>query len=305
MKIAIIYHARCADGSMSAAIVYDYWKRFNADIHMYPASYPWRLPPLFPADFHRVYVVDFSLNHEDFEAIRRTVVWIDHHKTAIDRSTEDGHADLDGLRVDGKAGCLLTWAFLHGGDTPAPEIVKLIAERDVWGSPPGSGNISERAHMVNAGLAPVGFDDLDSYTSFLHRSDAVEELVARGTGIEMFRLNQVNGWLKSRDVTRVGLYAGYHAVFIAAVGPDGRQADNVADVFPGHLQVWHSTRFMTNGDLFVNIGFRSRDGKTNCGTIAHMSATDAKHRLAIGGGHFGAAGATIPVHTFERLVTIL
>jgi hypothetical protein len=89
-----------------------------------------------PADA-TVYMVDFSLQpftemdrlHQYLKAGGGRLVWIDHHKSAI--QDDPGVEEIAGLRRVGNAGCELTWEYLFP-DEPMPRAVKLIGRHDVW-----------------------------------------------------------------------------------------------------------------------------------------------------------------------------
>ena len=58
-----------------------------------------------------VYIVDFSLSPENMTKlleITKNVIWIDHHKTAIENLKD---FDLKGLREIGYSGCELTYRY--------------------------------------------------------------------------------------------------------------------------------------------------------------------------------------------------
>lgn len=84
-----------------------------------------------------VYIVDYSIEPREMEkllSITSNVIWIDHHKTAI-QTYQDFKSEIKGLRYDGLAGCVLTWIYLHDQtvdnyNVPLP--VKFIGDRDVW-----------------------------------------------------------------------------------------------------------------------------------------------------------------------------
>lgn len=79
-----------------------------------------------------VIIVDFSLQKEgEFEkllGITENVIWIDHHKTAIERH---GNLNIRGIRQDGIAGCELTWQYFFP-DVAVPPVVKLLGDYDIW-----------------------------------------------------------------------------------------------------------------------------------------------------------------------------
>lgn len=129
------FHHTDMDGKCSAAIVKKY---YNTPQDSFPETYhPINYNMDFPFDEilpgESVIIVDFSLQKEgDFKkllSITKDVVWIDHHKTAIERHT--GMKHLKGIRKDGVAGCQLAWDFFFPG-RPTPKMVKFLADYDVW-----------------------------------------------------------------------------------------------------------------------------------------------------------------------------
>lgn len=81
-----------------------------------------------------VWIVDYSIEPGEMErllAVTDRVTWIDHHKTAIERYAGFSRP-LAGVRIDGVAGCVLTWQYLHGADAEIPRMIELVGDRDVW-----------------------------------------------------------------------------------------------------------------------------------------------------------------------------
>ena len=92
-----------------------------------------------------VIIVDFSFEPDDMRKIlskTKNVVWIDHHKSAIEKYKDFGE-DIKGIRYDGIAGCMLTYCyyfvmvdgrieFNENMTKSAPWMTKYIADHDVW-----------------------------------------------------------------------------------------------------------------------------------------------------------------------------
>jgi len=80
-----------------------------------------------------VYIVDFSLQKPgDWDKlfnITPYVVWIDHHKSAIEANTD--LLELEGIRDMSKSGCELTWDYLFPGE-PTPLVIQHIGDYDTW-----------------------------------------------------------------------------------------------------------------------------------------------------------------------------
>jgi oligoribonuclease NrnB/cAMP/cGMP phosphodiesterase (DHH superfamily) len=81
-----------------------------------------------------VYIVDFSLQKDgDFERlleITSRVVWIDHHKTAIEK-WKHLEGVVKGIRRDGTAGCELAWEYFFC-PMSLPRVVQLLGDYDIW-----------------------------------------------------------------------------------------------------------------------------------------------------------------------------
>jgi oligoribonuclease NrnB/cAMP/cGMP phosphodiesterase (DHH superfamily) len=137
-KVICYYHKIDLDGKCSAAIV----RRKYPDCELIGVDYPDR------PDFEKinsedtVFVVDFSFEPDDMERlleICRDLIWVDHHKSSIEKIGyqigQDGVSSLamyiNGQREIGKAGCELTWQYLFP-EEPTPNVVKLLGGYDVF-----------------------------------------------------------------------------------------------------------------------------------------------------------------------------
>ncbi len=128
--IHCLFH-RDNDGRCSGAIV---GKKYGIEnVNFIPITYgevlPWNV--IKPED--KVIIVDFSLQKEgEWErllSITRDIIWIDHHKSAIDRDDAPHH--VRGIRLNGTAGAELTWEYFFP-DEDVPLIVKYISDYDIW-----------------------------------------------------------------------------------------------------------------------------------------------------------------------------
>lgn len=92
-----------------------------------------------------VYIVDFSIEPSQMSKLLQitlNVIWIDHHKTAIDKY-KDFNINIKGIRNTNHSGCMLTWWYLQISNNGqqnfndyqlrnAPEVTKLIDDWDMW-----------------------------------------------------------------------------------------------------------------------------------------------------------------------------
>lgn len=124
-----IYHKSDFDGLCSAAIV----SGIFPDVELIGAGYK-KDPDLTSiATGEKVFMVDYSLQpFEKMVALTKQcdLVWIDHHKTAMEDCETSGIA-FKGLRRIGIGACALVWEYLMGPRS-MPEAVRLLAQYDVF-----------------------------------------------------------------------------------------------------------------------------------------------------------------------------
>lgn len=140
-NIAIIYHDADFDGKLSNEVCLFHLNRLHptATVH----SYGWDYGRPVPDDeqrTHRITVEGGSANTtyqwEDYDVIyivdlsvdelmarpelRDKIVWIDHHKSAIEKWVNQGDKkygfQFKGYRIDGVAACRLCWQWFYDDD---------------------------------------------------------------------------------------------------------------------------------------------------------------------------------------------
>lgn len=119
-----------ADGWCSAAIVNKFDTSEEKKFHRMDYNDPLPLEKINKDEL--VYIVDFSLQPDQWPQlieITKNIVWIDHHKTAME-NPEFPHY-LKGLRINGIAGAALTWQYFNENEL-SPLAVRLVADYDVW-----------------------------------------------------------------------------------------------------------------------------------------------------------------------------
>ena len=125
MKTCVIYHRVDWDGYTSAAVA----------LRAFPASelIGWSYGDNEPcvSEFDRIIVVDLSLSKEWMLSNSSKLIWIDHHKNAIESLQSDSVlAAIPGIRRDGIGACALTWEHLFPSKS-MPAHVKYVATADV------------------------------------------------------------------------------------------------------------------------------------------------------------------------------
>jgi oligoribonuclease NrnB/cAMP/cGMP phosphodiesterase (DHH superfamily) len=123
------YHSADLDGHCSGAIVKFIYPECDMLGINYGQDFPWSEI----GENEIVYMVDFSLQpFSDMEKLNQLchLIWIDHHKTAIQDAIDSGTV-FYGIQRDGIGACALVWEFLCDGED-TPNAVQLLAEYDVW-----------------------------------------------------------------------------------------------------------------------------------------------------------------------------
>lgn len=178
--IAIIYHDADFDGKLSNEVCRFHLKRLhtNAAIHSYGWDYGRPVPELGWEietshihngglttrlaqwdDYDEIYIVDLSVDELMARPeLRDKIVWIDHHKSAIEKWDHIGDVTrMVGYRIDGVAACRLCWQWftahtgphgdprIHpadrnlpqkhdyaGREVCEPQLIRLAGEYDIW-----------------------------------------------------------------------------------------------------------------------------------------------------------------------------
>lgn len=150
MKTTVIHHSADFDGIFCREIA----RKFLPDAELIGWDYGNELIAphrAFPDPNAKLYILDLSPECVDgIGGFLDQVVWIDHHKSAIDKFP----STIPGYRIDGVAACRLAWQwFIHGGHetesgalaatlmqkpdyvdrkVSEPLAVRLAGEYDIW-----------------------------------------------------------------------------------------------------------------------------------------------------------------------------
>lgn len=126
MKRICIYHSADLDGHCSGAIV----KKRYPDVELVGWDYGQPIPDV--GGFDEVILVDISFSVAEMRAIEsnRSFVWIDHHKTAIEKAEKEKFFP-HGHRMEWIAACELAYRFFFP-DRLVPWSVVYLGLWDVW-----------------------------------------------------------------------------------------------------------------------------------------------------------------------------
>lgn len=123
-------------------------------------NYGWPIPWEKISPQELVYIVDFSFLVEDMDKlleITENVVWVDHHISAIEKYADyDRH--IDGIRLDGAAGCLLTYLYLTClVDAEGQEDAAAVEKFHTFGSAEADGQSKVAEFLLSLNITPPAF----------------------------------------------------------------------------------------------------------------------------------------------------
>ena len=152
MRILIVSHASDPDGWSSAAYADHFLTTIGHEVTIVGVDYGKAMPPAgdllaLGAEADIIFVCDFVLAHPIMEEwhSQNKLIWIDHHKSAIEESLKFEYHRSPGIRRIGTAACRLTYEYLtqefsnfnhiatrSGAVDEGPTILKYLGKYDVW-----------------------------------------------------------------------------------------------------------------------------------------------------------------------------
>lgn len=236
-KSLIIYHRSDYDGTLSRDACM-HWLLETGAPPTHIAALGWEYEDAAPdlAGYDAIYLVDISIAEVLTPENRGRVVWIDHHKTAIERFGDT----WQGVRIDGVAACRLTWQWFQararGERMPTkqdfidrvvqePLLLRMAGEYDVWDKR------EPEVDTLQYGLRSTpGFSGVMALQDYALRSDerCIDMLLLRGRIVQAYA-QDLNAAIAARayDIQWRGLKwlvintaIGNSLTFDAAVRPD-------------------------------------------------------------------------------------
>ena len=310
--VLCLYHRIDFDGIMSGYLVGEWATRNGYKCQFIGVNYDEPFEEIFEQCKDRIVVIcDFTFTPKQMVSIKdvaKEMIWIDHHKTAIDKMAEfyeeNYLCDIPrGLKRVGFSGCELTWVYFNCRDVGftddyieidgidfnliqphdheyvnrIPRLVYLIGRYDVWDQ--SDKLVWSDALNLQYGLKQYALDPTSELWNDFFKYDAkVDTLITQGSYFQSFQYQQ-NKWY-------LGEY-GYIARF------KDQQFWNLT-VYAVNTGFKGSQNFNENKDKYDVLVAYIHNGKDNMFTISFYSATGtdvsviAKHFG--GGGHSGAAG---------------
>lgn len=199
----------------------------NYNNEFIPIDYKKRFPIESIRKDEQVYIVDFSISPDEMRELLKTtsnVTWIDHHKTAIDKYADFEH-EIRGVRVNGVAGCMLAYCYIHhmtsrghGDIKPfdlsmtedAPLFTKLLADWDVWTFAYG-----DDTRLFQVAFNAYDFEPLSQeWWKFFDEDDAEAQMIEEGKAMKKYK----DSWAK--QYTELGFETDFegHKCFAMNIG---------------------------------------------------------------------------------------
>lgn len=274
----VIYHHDDLDGQCSAAQVREAMEKITSNpiqcIAVQYSGTTWKKEEIEEAD--EVYVLDFTF--PDMETVAKIagqkLIWIDHHKTAMEEYRELWNSNILGKRDITKAASQLTWEYLKS-DQPLPTAVEYISKRDIW----QFGNKKEEISAFTGAChillhSPEDADWKDLLAPYNNGKEKVELYLRVGHALANVQKVRVEkAFERGTDITFHGLRAR-----LINTTSDASDIGEYVYQKPEYdiAVIWQ----MINDMVQVSL----RSNSTDCAEIAQKYG---------GGGHKGAAGFTI------------
>lgn len=318
----IFYHSADHDGHCSGHLCYRYGDRDNYPVTLYPINYGDDFPLSSISPDEIVYIVDFSIPPEtmiDLLSITPNVIWIDHHISAINNyssfyKNHTSHRDLlhevEGIRLDGVAASVLTYFWFHAKkeelnrstitidtispyEKVAPEIIRYIADYDVWAFKyPSTRIIHHGLTIEDTSPSNIAFwnnvlrDNIDDFIRIYHHGEAI----LTSTEEKNKYLCEHHGYSRNIILPKSAIdpipVPGMMNISAYIVNAPSISSDTFKSVPDHDLYVGYSY----NGKTWT---YQLRSTKIDCSVLAQYFNEK-------GGGHKGAAGfaTDIPVQLF-------
>lgn len=259
-SIVVIYHANCLDGTAAA---YAASLKFGNDAKYIPFTYS-MIPDLTVLAGKEIYVVDFSFKREAYLAlvnVAKSVVVLDHHKTA--------HEEIgDLIPIDQtKSGAVLAWEYFHPG-IEIPKLYLNVQDRDLW-----QWRYPDTAAVcAYCFLKPL---TLYNFEKIMHTE--LKEIVGIGQVIVDYNTKEMNRVYKSHRYIN---FLGYNVPIVN-----------------GHLAITSELGNKLALEAEFAIIYNDNKGTRMFSLRSAKDDVDVSAMAKVygGGGHFAAAGFTLPI----------
>lgn len=215
-----------------------------------------------------IWIVDFSFKPEVMEEllkVTQNIIWIDHHKTAIEYKYSK---ELKGIRDNNFSGCELTWRYIHQ-DIPMPKIVEMLGRYDVW----DFSKYGDDLNKLQTGIRLFNCNPESNNWAKLFNGgiDEIVPLLEQGQIALKYRENQYASLIKAWSFWTE--FEGYKAICCNAGSVSSQLFDSIKEDY----------------DLMIPFVFDGKQWTVSLYTKKDIDCSEIAKKYG-GGGHFKAAG---------------
>ncbi len=286
MKAKVFYHSADPDGWCCGAITLQALERDEYEVELAPINYDKAGEvPLVAADVDEVYILDFTFRPEVMQQLHarfgHSLIWIDHHKRAIEETEAALGVKVYGIRDSTIAACEQVWTYFTTDEMP--RAIKLVGDYDVWKFQYG-----DDTRLFNAGVCAqdnIG-DASDPIWSklFIDESFIIQDTIDDGKLIMRMKTQFAELLLKGSKTID---WMGYQTI-VVNVSPMSFLVSHIAevarsdpDLYPGEVFLAWAMWQDEKGQSQIGFSLRSLTDEVD------VSALASEHG---GGGHKAAAG---------------
>lgn len=274
------FHKSDLDGHCSGAIIYNKY----IEVELIGVDYESILDRQSIKPNEKIFVLDFCFPKDDMLWLNKyaNLIWCDHHKTSME--TMSAHAkQIAGFREIGKAGCELTWAWVHP-NKPIPWVVWTLGRYDVWDHeaskhilPFQYGMHQQKSTLPNARIWSACFKD-----SF--KSPLIQKILSEGKLILKYEKHQNAKYAKAMSYE--ANFMNFRAIVMNKSFSNSLSFDAVYDPDKHDIMIMFSMK-----DLDSNIKYSIFSDKPE------IDVSVLANKMG-GGGHKNAAG----FYTTKRII---
>jgi len=246
MKYLIIHHDTDYDGILSNEVCRHFLCKEGNDVKSVGWDYGKPLPEADAYNYDQIFMVDISIKGLMDRKMLPNLIWLDHHKTAMD----EFDPDIPGYRIDGVAACRLCWQWFTAPERPEglprlpvkeeyimrkvdePLLIRLAGEHDIWD------HRDERALVLQSGLRELDEKEfVDLVRAELSHTHPVLLEACLAIGV---RAKKSRDRVSAATITKIGHDIHWNNLcFLCCNGLSGSQAF-AAGIKPHHdaLMAW-------------------------------------------------------------------
>ena len=327
-KYLIIYHQEDNDGVLSCAMFKYYLMNHlsveESEIELLPASYNYlstiqstKAYEKWPEDFKHIIMTDISFNDTNMMIWLKTTfkdnfTWIDHHAPIIKESIAKNFDDVNGIRSSHDSAIYHTWTYLYDPfkEKEVPKTIRLLSAWDSW-TYEREGIDAEYCRATNKGFT---ISSRLSVKWWMKHMDLVYGAVVDLDG-EIYKIYKVGlQRIEEEDIANKELLVvngdptwtvnGIHAIMVVTTGQTSSYMfKSLKEDNPNKdsLQIGAVFKHCSNGKWTLSL-YNIYDWNGDKTNPLYFHCGDYLKRKFNGGGHEGAAGCTIDIEQFYKML---